>query len=150
MDSALSYRSQFRPKTTYLNTATYGLAPLPVVAAVTAAEEARLEGRFDPAAAYQTIAVCRSLFEELVGVPADRVAIGSQVSQLAALVAASMPSGSQVLVPEGEFASLLWPFLTRADTGDGVVVRERGDEGRGRVAVTSQCRPGMRTPVGPR
>jgi selenocysteine lyase/cysteine desulfurase len=118
------FRAQFRSKTTYLDTATYGLAPIQVAAAVTAAENDRLEGRFDRAIVDEAITTCRALFGDLVGVPADRVAIGSQVSQLVGLVAASLPPGAQVLVPEGEFASLLWPILARAGAGDAVVVRE--------------------------
>jgi selenocysteine lyase/cysteine desulfurase len=122
--TAFPYRAQFRPETTYLDTATYGLAPVSAAAAVTATEHARLAGRFDPATTYETIAACRSLFGELVGVQGDGVAVGAQVSQLVGLVAASLPSGSQVLVPEVEFASLLWPFLARAGAGDRVTVRE--------------------------
>lgn len=114
-------RAHFAPKTTYLNTATYGLAPRPVAEVVLTAERERIEGRFDPATVDEAIAGCRSLFGRLVGVEADRVAVGSQVSQLVGLIAASIPPGTTVLAPEGEFTSVLWPFLARAD--DGVRVR---------------------------
>ena len=113
-------RHHFAPGLTFLNTATYGLAPRLVSDAVIAAERARLEGRFDPLAVDEAIAACRRSFGQLVGVPADRVAAGSQVSQLVGLVAAALPAGATVLVPEGEFTSVLWPFLAR---GDGVRVR---------------------------
>jgi selenocysteine lyase/cysteine desulfurase len=86
-----------------------------------AAERARLEGRFQPTAVDEAISASRALFGQLVGVPATRVAIGSQVSQLVGLVAASLPAGTRVLVAEGEFTSLLWPLLARAD--DGIRVR---------------------------
>jgi selenocysteine lyase/cysteine desulfurase len=114
-------RSLFAPTSTYLNTATYGLAPQVVADEVMATERARVEGRLGAHPADDAIAVCRSLFGRLVGVPAERVAIGSQVSQLVGVVAASLPVGTRVLTPEGEFTSVLWPFLVRTD--DGVQVR---------------------------
>jgi hypothetical protein len=70
------------------------------------------------------------------------VAIGSQVSQLVGLVAAALPRGTTVLVPEGEFTSVLWPLLARV--GEGVRVRtvpvdrlvDAVDAGTGVVAVS--------------
>jgi selenocysteine lyase/cysteine desulfurase len=114
-------RSLFAPTTTYLNTATYGLAPVTVAETVISAERARLEGRFDPLAVDEAIAACRQRFGELVGVTPDRVAIGSQVSQLVGLVAEALPAGATVLAPEGDFTSVLWPFLTRQSGGAGGV-----------------------------
>lgn len=114
-------RSLFTPTTTYLNTATYGLAPIGVADATIEAERARAAGRLTPTDVDDAIAVCRELFGRMVGVPAGRVAIGSQASQLVGLVAGAIPAGSHVLAPEGEFTSVLWPFLQRA--ADGVQVR---------------------------
>ncbi|HEX6421526.1 MAG TPA: aminotransferase class V-fold PLP-dependent enzyme [Acidimicrobiales bacterium] len=111
----------FAPTTTYLNTATYGLAPTAAAEAVVAAERDRAAGRLDVLAVDDAIATCRSAFGRLVGVPAHRVAVGSQVSQLVGLVAAALPPDTSVLVPEGEFTSVLWPLLARA--GDGLRVR---------------------------
>lgn len=109
------------PAVTYLNTATYGLAPRTVADATIAAEQARAEGRFDPLEVDKAIEISRTLFGRLVGVPSERVAIGSQVSQLIGLVASAVAPGTTVLAPEGEFTSVLWPFLARA--ADGVQVR---------------------------
>jgi selenocysteine lyase/cysteine desulfurase len=114
-------RSSFAPTTTFLNTATYGLAPLATADAVIAAERERLAGRFDPLAVDEVVARCRAQFGRLVGVPAARVAIGSQVAPLVGLVAAALPAGSTVLAAEGEFTSVLWPFLARA--GQGLTLR---------------------------
>lgn len=114
-------RSLFAPKTAYLNTATYGLAPKTVADVTIEAERARLEGRFAPTDVDDAIAVCRELFGRMVGVPAGRVAVGSQVSQLVGLVAGAIPAGSHVLAADGEFTSVLWPFLQRV--ADGVQVR---------------------------
>jgi selenocysteine lyase/cysteine desulfurase len=109
------------PARTYLNTATYGLAPTAVAEVVIEAERARFEGRFDPLAVDDAIAVCRRRFGQMVGVTPDRVAVAGQVSQLVGLVAAALPAGTTVLAPEGDFSSVLWPFLARQ--ADGVQVR---------------------------
>ena len=50
------------------------------------------------------------------------MAVGSQVSVFAGLVAAGLPAGSEVLVVSGEFTSIVFPFLAQA--GRRVVVRE--------------------------
>jgi selenocysteine lyase/cysteine desulfurase len=57
----------------------------------------------------------RAAFAALVGVPVDDVAVGSQVSVAVGMVAASLPAGSHVVLPDNDFTSLLWPFLVRDD-----------------------------------
>jgi selenocysteine lyase/cysteine desulfurase len=52
----------------------------------------------------------------------SRVAVGSQVSAFAGLVAASLPDGSEVLTAAGEFTSVIFPFHAQARRG--VRVRE--------------------------
>ncbi|HEY8545070.1 MAG TPA: aminotransferase class V-fold PLP-dependent enzyme, partial [Acidimicrobiales bacterium] len=108
-------RSLFAPTTTYLNTASYGLAPRAVAERVIDAERDRMAGRLDLDEVDAAVARSRELFGALVGVPAEQVAIGAQVSPLVGLVAAAVPAGTRVLVPEGEFTSVLWPFLSRPD-----------------------------------
>ena len=54
----------------------------------------------------------------MVGVPTTRVAIGATVSQFAGLIAASLPDGSRVLVPDVEFTSTLFPFLVQQERRD--------------------------------
>ena len=56
----------------------------------------------------------RELFGKLVGVPAERVATGASLSYLVSLVAAGIPDGARVLVPEVDFTSLTWPLLVQA------------------------------------
>ncbi|GAA5027989.1 aminotransferase class V-fold PLP-dependent enzyme [Microbacterium fluvii] len=53
----------------------------------------------------------RGHFARLVSIAAERVAIGSQTSVQVALVAASLPPGAEVLSPDGEFSSLVLPFV---------------------------------------
>ena len=45
------------------------------------------------------------------------MAVGSTVSQLVGLVAASLPDRARVVAPEIDFTSLLFPFLVQADRG---------------------------------
>jgi selenocysteine lyase/cysteine desulfurase len=47
--------------------------------------------------------------------PVDRIAQGSQTSVLASLVAAAVPPGAEVLCIDGDFSSLMFPFLQRPD-----------------------------------
>lgn len=108
-----SVRDAFAPTVTYLNASSYGLMPVTAVEAVMVSEHERMRGEFSLAAVDPVIATCRSSFAALTGMRADQVAIGSQVSQLVGLVAESLPEGANVLVPEGEFTSVLWPFLSR-------------------------------------
>jgi selenocysteine lyase/cysteine desulfurase len=115
-------RPLFTPAGIYLDTATYGLAPVPVAEVVMAAERARMEGRLDPHAVDEAVAVSRARFGELVGATPDRVAVASQASPLFGLVAEALTPGAVVLVPEGEFTSVSWPFLARAQRGDAIEV----------------------------
>lgn len=57
----------------------------------------------------------RAGFARLVGVPSGDVAVGSQVSQLVAPVAAAVADGARVVVPEIEFTSNLFPWLVHRD-----------------------------------
>ena len=59
----------------------------------------------------------RASFARLVGVPVETVAIGPNVSTFVGLVAASIPDGARVLVPDVEFTSLLFPFLVQEHRG---------------------------------
>jgi selenocysteine lyase/cysteine desulfurase len=52
-----------------------------------------------------------------VHVPEENVAVGSTVSGLVGLVAASLPARSRVLLPEAEFTSTLFPFLVQEHRG---------------------------------
>lgn len=63
------------------------------------------------------VELCRSAFARIAGVTSDRVAIGSQTSQLVSVVAASMPDGAEVLCVEGDFSSLTHPFEQQRHRG---------------------------------
>lgn len=51
----------------------------------------------------------------LLGTTPDRVATGSQVSVFAGLAAGSAPPGAEVLCVDGDFSSVVAPFLVRGD-----------------------------------
>lgn len=57
----------------------------------------------------------RALYARLVSVPVARVAIGAQTSVFAGLVASSAPAGAEVLCVDGDFSSMVYPFLQRPD-----------------------------------
>ncbi|QIG40404.1 aminotransferase class V-fold PLP-dependent enzyme [Microbacterium sp. 4R-513] len=103
-------RRQFSGGRGYLAACTVGLPSNATRDAVIADANASAAGRPDPASYTAAAERSRGHFARLVGVEPARVAIGSQVSVLAALVAASLPHGSEVLVPEGDFSSMLLPF----------------------------------------
>lgn len=65
----------------------------------------------------ESVDTSRELFGRLVGVPAERVATGAAVSQLFAPIAAAVPDGAEVLVPDIEFTSGVYPFAVHADRG---------------------------------
>jgi selenocysteine lyase/cysteine desulfurase len=107
-------RREFTSEVTFLNTATYGLPPRAAQEAMSAVEHDRAVGRVAPGVFDQAVHRARTTFARLIGLPAERVAIGSQVSYFVGLVAAGLPAGSTVLVADGDFTSLLFPFLARA------------------------------------
>jgi selenocysteine lyase/cysteine desulfurase len=98
---------------TYLDTASFGLPPAPVVEAVRADLE-RWAAGLAPAPSYDPyVDAARASFARLTNVEADHVAVGSHVSGFAGLLAAALEPGARVLCPEGDFASVLFPFLAR-------------------------------------
>jgi selenocysteine lyase/cysteine desulfurase len=51
----------------------------------------------------------------MVSVPSAQVAIGAQVSALVGMAVTALPHGARVVLPEGEFTSVVFPFLARPD-----------------------------------
>lgn len=99
----------------YLDTATLGL---PCPATLDELERTLTgwrAGTAQPAAYDDHVRRSRAAFARMAGVPEACVAAAGQVSSLVALVAASLPAGARVLAPEGEFTSVIFPFLARGD-----------------------------------
>jgi len=101
----------------YLNTASYGLPPAPAFAALQEALAEWREGRTSWEGWTESVGLARASFAGLVGCRAEDVAAGATVSEFVGLVAASLPDGARVLVPEIEFTSNLFPWFAQEHRG---------------------------------
>jgi selenocysteine lyase/cysteine desulfurase len=104
--------NEFHPDCVYLDSATYGLplrSALDEMASLTAAWAA---GSYDPVSCDVAVERARGAFARMHGVGSGDVAIGHQVSAMVGVVAASLARGARVLAADGDFTSLLFPFLT--------------------------------------
>ncbi len=110
-------RALFRPVPGYLNAASLGLPPRTVTETLKLAIDEWSAGETSPTSYDQHVARSRDLFARLVDVPTSHVAVASQVSVLAGTVAASLPDGAEVICVEGDFSSMVFPFLVHADRG---------------------------------
>ncbi len=99
----------------YLDSATLGLPAPATRDALAAAIDDWAAGRTNAVAFDEDVRRGREAFARLAGVPATAVAAAGQVSSFVGLVAASLPAGARVVLPEGEFTSVLFPFLARGD-----------------------------------
>ncbi|WP_445400164.1 aminotransferase class V-fold PLP-dependent enzyme [Streptomyces sp. LE64] len=106
-------RTEFTPRTTYLNTASTGLLPARTVAAMHTAARAAADGL--PADMFADVAASRAAFARLMSVPERRVAAGGSVSVYTGLIAASLPPGAEVLTVEQDFSSTVAAFHSRGD-----------------------------------
>jgi len=98
------------------------LPPRCCLTAVQAALREWQVGRANPADYDAPLDAARRAYAGLVNVDPTLVAVGSQVSVFAGLVAAGLPAGSEVLTAVGDFTSILFPF--HAQAARGVRVRE--------------------------
>ncbi|SDS90882.1 aminotransferase class V-fold PLP-dependent enzyme [Actinopolymorpha singaporensis] len=105
----------------WLNTASFGLPPRPAWDALQSALEGWRRGTTGSEPWHDATQRAREGFARLVGAPAADVAIGSTTSGLLAPVAAALPAGSRVVVPDVEFTSNLFPWMVHADRGVEVV-----------------------------
>lgn len=112
---------QFDPEPGWLNTASFGVPPRATIDALTAVLEEWRRG----VGSWETWTAAtdrsREVFARLVNADSSDVSVGAQVSQLLAPVAAGIPDGSVVVVPEEEFTSNVFPWAAQA--GRGVTVR---------------------------
>ncbi len=101
----------------FLDSCSYGPPPRPAWEAMQKSlDEWRAgAGSWRPWA--ESVDASRDLFADLMGIPAEQVVTGAAVSQLLAPVAAAVPDGATVLVPDIEFTSGVFPFAVHADRG---------------------------------
>ncbi|GAA2026998.1 aminotransferase class V-fold PLP-dependent enzyme [Agromyces tropicus] len=99
----------------YLAACTLGIPAQPTVDAVTRDLERWRDGRASAAEYTAVVERARGHAATLLGTTSERVALGSQVSVFTALAAASAPAGAEVLCVDGDFSSIVAPFLARDD-----------------------------------
>lgn len=100
--------------TGYLDTPSMGLPPAQTVTAVRAAVDAWADASGHYAAWEQSMEVCRRLYGELTGLPADAVGLlGSIVPAVAAAASALSRGQGTVVAHRAEFRSLLLPVLAQ-------------------------------------
>lgn len=118
-------RDHFPASAGYLDTATCGLPSRDTLAAVQEHLRSWSDGTGSLELFHEPVERSRALFAQLVGVDAGRVTITSQVSPAIGVVAGSLPAGTRVVLAEGDFTSVLWPFLAREDLRCTVVPLDR-------------------------
>lgn len=110
-------RAAFVPSRGYLAACTMGLPTRATLDALRADLDLWQTAGSSPAHFDTAIDAARQSYARLVGIDIDRVAIGSQASVLAGMVAASVPDGAEVLCVDGDFSSMVFPFLVHEHRG---------------------------------
>jgi selenocysteine lyase/cysteine desulfurase len=110
-------QEHFAPRSGYLSACMVGVPPRSATEALGADLVAWSEGHRDPGSYGPAVERSREAFALLVGIPSAWVATGSQVSATAGVVAASLPLGAEVLVVDGDFSSIVFPFLVQERLG---------------------------------
>jgi selenocysteine lyase/cysteine desulfurase len=110
-------RESFRSGPGYLAACTMGLPTDQTVDALQNDLHRWARAEVSPMYYDAMIGEARQLYADLVGVRLDRVAIGSQAAAQFAMIAASVPDGGNVLCVDGDFSSVVFPFLQHARRG---------------------------------
>ena len=111
----LDVRDRFAAGRGYLGAATLGIPADVTVEAVRRDLERWAGGRADHLEYTALVEQGRGHAATLLGVEPARVAIGSTASAFVALAAAAVPPGAEVVCVDGDFASVVRPFLARGD-----------------------------------
>jgi selenocysteine lyase/cysteine desulfurase len=99
----------------YLAACTLGIPATPTLDALSRDLDRWRDGRSSAAEYSAVVERARGHAAGLLGTSADRLAVGSQVSAFVALAAASAPAGARILCVDGDFSSVVAPFLARGD-----------------------------------
>lgn len=118
--SITGLRERFAGARGYHNACTLGLPPLETVEAMREDAERWFLGDANAVHYGAAVEASRASFARIVGVGVDRVAIGSQTSVMASVIACSLPDGASVVCVDGDFSSIVFPFLAQ---GRGISVR---------------------------
>jgi selenocysteine lyase/cysteine desulfurase len=124
--------------TIYLDTATYGLPPRPTVEALHRAVDTWQSA----SANWQTDwdmrgEACRAAYASLTDSPAQNVALVPSASVGVGTVAASLTDRDEVLIPDDEFTSVLFPMLVAAQSRGATVKQVPFDDLANRVEPTT-------------
>lgn len=106
--------ASFEAPRLFLAAASIGLPTRETVAALKHDIDLWSAARRDPMQYDQIVANTRASYARLVGVEPESVAIGSQTSAITSVLAAAVPDGAEVLCVDGDFSSIVFPFLQRA------------------------------------
>ena len=117
MPTIADAREQWTPEGVYLNTASYGLPPRDGFDALQSALADWRTGRTSWEHWGESADASPRRSRRWSASTPGRVAIGSTVSGFMGLAAASLPAGANVLVPDVEFTSTLFPFLVQEPRG---------------------------------
>lgn len=109
--------AQFSPSGVFLNTASLGLPPAATLTAMRTDLDRWERGEAAPPDYDVVVDRARRSFAGLVGVDPSWVSVGSQVSPFVGLVADSVPDGGHVVGFEGDFTSVIFPFLAHERRG---------------------------------
>jgi selenocysteine lyase/cysteine desulfurase len=116
-DRLAEVRALFGPAagSIYLDSATYGLPPRPTVEAMHQAIADWQGGTANWVHAWDMRGdACRAAFAELIGIEAECVALMPSASTGVGLLAATLTERDEVVIPDDEFTSVLFPILVAA------------------------------------
>jgi selenocysteine lyase/cysteine desulfurase len=99
------------PEPGWLNTASYGVPPRPAFEALQGPLDEWRRGANGWDKWDEATGRARAAFARLVGAVPGDIALGASASQVLAPVAASLPPGSRVVIPDIEHTSNLFPWL---------------------------------------
>ena len=114
-------QAQFSNGRGYLAAASMGLPTQLTLDALTADLERWKSGTVQPQHFDAGVARTREHYARMVGVSVNRVAMGSQTSAMVSVFAASLVAGDEVICVNGDFSSIVFPFV--AVQARGVKVR---------------------------
>lgn len=102
----------------YLDSATYGLPPKTTIRALQDALDGWRTGSADWQEDWDREGeTCRRLLASMIGAGERDVSLQPAVSVASGLVATAVPDDSEVLLAEGDFTSVSYPFVAAARTG---------------------------------
>ncbi|HWK21000.1 MAG TPA: aminotransferase class V-fold PLP-dependent enzyme [Microbacteriaceae bacterium] len=101
----------------YLDAATMGVPTRATRAAMQRALDTWADGEANAVDYGAAVERARAAYSRLVGVPRSEIAIGATTSELVGLVAASLPDDSEVVCVDGDFSSVVYPFLQHEHRG---------------------------------